>query len=143
MNDLSKTCNLPLGVRDAMHVPFVIAKVFEPKREKGDPWVDLSVEPNTWVKFTDNSFTHFVKCTKEEAHGLINPFLTDAVRSYENVVVLLVPGITTPVRHGFDIDPQLLAARNQELETRLQIEKEEDPNCADCWAIRNNEIIRY
>ena len=135
---LDQTCHLPIGTRDAIHVPFVVARLAESVSME-DRLAGL--KPGSFVRFTDAEYTKFVICDKQLAHGILNPFV-DEISYYEPVVVLLMPGITTPVRHRFDINPSLKESERQWLSARLEEAKEEDPDCAGCYEIRNNKIIR-
>jgi len=144
--DLNKTCDIDIGTRDAVHVPIVVGRLFHPKpvRDESGKMIFTPlepVEPGQWVKFVDSDFTDFTACTKDEAHGMINPFI-DYVPYYDAVVVILKPGITSPVRHNFDIDPKKAEIRKQYLEVELEEAKKEDPGCAHCWQIINDEVIR-
>ena len=144
--DLNKTCTVDISTRDAVHVPVVVGRLFHPKPTKDDSGKMIfaplpNVEPGQWVKFIDSDFTDFTPCSKEEAHGMINPFI-DYVPYYGAVVIILKPGITSPVRHNFDIDPAKADARKQYLEFELAQARKEDPGCADCWVIENDEVIR-
>jgi hypothetical protein len=136
-NQLDQECDLPLGTRDAIHVPYVVGTISK----------DLSLKermlilPGCWVRFIDDKFIKFVPCEKAEAHGMVNPFL-DKISRYSDVVVLLIPGITSQVTHQFDIDPSLRDQRQAMLEAELAEVKEQDPGCADCWVIRNNCVVR-
>lgn len=137
---LDQNCNIPLGTRDAIHVPFVVGSParlsLEEERQLG-----FERKPGSFVKFTDDKFIEFIPCDKESAHGILNPFL-DEISRYDKVIVFLLPGITTPVRHNFDINLQQKQVEKQILEIELKHQKEADPDCADCWMIRNNAIIR-
>lgn len=122
-----------VGQRDAVHVPIVIARNSDYKVKLG---------PGDWVKFKDEKYTEIVPASKEDALGMIDPFLEE-VSVYDPVVVLLIPGITTPVRHEFDIVPSMREYEDEILKIDLEERKEADPECAGCWAIRNREVIRY
>ncbi len=130
---LDETCRLMTGTRDAVHVPIVAAVV--DRSHKGE------LTPGDFVKFTDAEFTKFLPCKKNEAHGILNPFI-DEISRYEPVVVMLVPGITSPVRHNFDIDPKQQQIKTEMLKAELEEAKQSDPECAECWIISNNRIIR-
>jgi hypothetical protein len=138
MSRLDQTCDLPMGTRDAVHVPIAVAQIAEQKGFSG------KIEPGDWVKFVDADFTRVVKCEKNEAHGLANPFIEE-ISSYDNFVVFLTPGITTPVRHSFNIDPAKKEQERKALEMELELTIDSDPEkyqCADCWKIVNNRIVR-
>jgi len=135
---LDKTTRLMIGTRDAVHVPIAVAEVSREYCSQNKIW---TLNPGTYVKFVNDEFTKFEPCDKSEAHGVLNPFL-DEISTYEPVIVLLNPGITTPVRHHFDIDLQQKARELSFLEIELEEVKEKDPDCAGCWVIRNNSIIR-
>jgi hypothetical protein len=126
------TC-LPRGTRDALHVPFVVAGADYKYRGR--------INSGDFVKFVDEKFTLFTPCEREEAHGVINPFLKE-VSCYQTVVVLLLPGITTSVRHTFEITPEKKEWEKDILQTELEAAKREDPECADCWVILNNRVTR-
>lgn len=143
---LNKTCDLDVGTRDAVHVPIVVGQLFHPKpvRDENGKMIFTpltEVKPGDWVKFVDDKFTEFVPCDKSEAHGMVNPFI-DYVPFYGAIVVILKPGITSPVRHNFDIDPNIAEQRKHYLETMLKLKKANDPGCAECWIIQNDEVIR-
>lgn len=135
MKELGKEPDdLLLGQKDAVHVPIVIARSQDYKQQ---------LHPGDWVNFTDKKYTQFVVVdTKEEALGMIDPFL-DEVSPYDNVVILLKPGITSPVRHEFEINPELLEETNKLLREELKELQEKDSGCSECWTIRNGSIIRY
>ena len=132
---LDKTCRLPVGTRDAVHVPIVAATV---SRELD---YHIPLTPGAFVKFIDAEFTKFIPCNKDEAHGVLNPFI-DEIRRYEPVIVMLLPGITSPVRHNFDINPQQKEIEAKFLEMELEEAKKDDPDCAGCWVVRNNRVVR-
>ncbi len=135
---LDYTCNLPMGTRDALHVPYVVARWDTPNDIKERL---AGLKPGSYVKFINTEYTKFVVCEKADAQGVVNPFI-DEISCYDNVVVLLIPGITTPVRHNFDIKPELLQAEKEILELELRGAKNQDPGCAECYEIRNNEVVR-
>jgi len=130
---LDQTCDITVGTRDAIHVPFVVGKLA--------PQEHTDLTPGDFVKFIDDKFTYFKLALKEDAHGILNPFL-DKISTYDAVVVLLFPGITSPVRHYFDIDPTIKEMHQALLEEELEIAKKADPDCAGCYRIRNNTVIR-
>ncbi len=130
---LDHPCKLSPGERDAVHVPIVAG-------EFAGEWTE-DLRPGDWVKFTDDNFRAFVKCDKADAHGVVNPFLEIAQR-YHPMVILLKPGITTPVRHNFQIVPAQPEYERMMLELELERVKEEDPACADCWYIENGVLER-
>lgn len=85
---------IPLGTKDAVHVPYIVVKAaYE------------SVNPGNWVRFSNSSQEKVVSCDKDDALviGIVNPFV-DSVSYGDSFVVLLIPSITTPVRHQFEID---------------------------------------
>jgi len=135
MQRLDQDCELPVGTRDACHVPFVVAR-----KAYGNP-KDWELKPGEFVKFTNDKYTEFVTCTKEEAQGILNPFL-DEISTFENVIVFMMPGITGPVQHEFEINPQVRLDEKEMLEVELEERKEQNPECADCYMIRNNRVIR-
>lgn len=143
MNErLDQTCHLIVGTRDAAHIPFVVAQynitttTLEERLKMGH-----KLPPGHFVRFIDDNYMHFVLCDRDEAHGIINPFIEE-VRFYDAVVIFILPGITSSVRHYFDINPKLKALEQQMLESELEQRKQEDPACAGCYEIRNNDIIR-
>lgn len=136
MNRLDQTCRLPVGTRDAVHVPIVVAKA---KFDINDRIFEFS--PGAYVKFIDDEFTTFVTCEKDEAHGVMNPFL-EKIYIFDPVIIMLLPGITGPVRHHFDIDPSRRELEKQFLQDELKASMEADPECAGCYHIRNNEVGR-
>jgi hypothetical protein len=134
---LDMTCKLELGTRDACHVPFIVGQL----HRNPVNYHFQELKPGEFVKFVDEKFQKFVTCGKDEAHGILNPFI-DEISMYESVVVFILPGITTSVRHTFNIDPKLKEYQKELLEEHLKASKEDDPNCAGCYEIRNNTIIR-
>jgi len=131
---LDQTTHLPLGTRDAVHVP-VIAGRFNYKTSFPE------LEPGSFVKFVDKDFTLFELCEKKDAHGFINPYL-DEIYYFDNVLIFILPNITTPVRHYFEINLQQKTNEREVLEAELEEMKRNDESCAECYEIRNNEIIR-
>lgn len=121
-----------LGERDAVHVPIVTCEAHDYKNLPA---------PSDWVRFTDDKFTTVVKCEKKDAHGIADPFL-DEISAFQRFAVLIVPGVTTDVRHEFQIIPELRDAKRQALEFELEQIKLDDQACSDCWVIRNNNILR-
>jgi hypothetical protein len=136
MNELGTDSDLPVGTRDAVHVPFVVA-IVDHKLNVG---IRLSIQPGQWVRFTDEKFTKVEPCEKEDAHGIIDPFIDEM--SLYNVRVLLRPGITSPVRHEFEIDPSRLQLERAMLAAEVEERKRNDPGCAECWRIQNRRVIR-
>jgi hypothetical protein len=134
MSEFGKRANELLGTRDAVHVPFVVGR-FQRSKE----YIDLN--PGQWVRFVDNEYTEFVLSDYQNGHGIIDPFLEKAC-IYESVRILLRPGITSPVRHTFEIAPAFHEVNKIKLEQELAQAQEDDPNCAGCWQIINNEITR-
>lgn len=133
---LDQTCSIPLGTRDAIHVPFTVGSLHN-KFKAGI----YKLIPGSFVRFVDDKFIEFELCEREKAHGILNPFLEE-ISIFDNVVVLLKPGITSVVRHTFDIDPKKEEIEKQILEMELKEAKEEDPSCADCYVIKNNRVTR-
>lgn len=138
---LDRKCRLEIGTRDAVHVPIVVGKLKYGTGNDFDIGFLSSLVPGAFVKFIDSEYEQFVMCDKAAAHGIVNPFLEE-VAYYAPVVVFLFPGITTPVRHHFDIDPKLRVLEQSMLEAELAEAKADDPECAGCWSIRNNEVQR-
>lgn len=142
---LDQECRIPPGTRDAMHVPYVVGKAkripYSQRNKDNGGWDGHTLSPGQHVKFTDDKFIYFVPCSKEESHGILNPFL-DEVSIHDNVIVLLTPGITGPTRHAFDINPEKRKWERQALEMELEQYKAEDDGCADCYEIRNGRVIR-
>lgn len=131
---LDQTCRLPAGTRDAVHVPIVAGRW-----ARNDFTSEL--KPGEFVKFVDDKFVDFVPCQKDEAHGVANPFL-DVISHIDPVIILLFPGITTPVRHDFNIDLNKNLIEKEMLKFEVEQARKEDPGCAGCWIIHNNEVIR-
>jgi hypothetical protein len=136
---LDKSCSLPVGTRDAIHVPYVVATCTATIEQQQEH--KFKIPPGSYVRFTDENCTKFILCARDEAQGIVNPFLTE-ILFWHPVVVLVMPGITTPVRHIFNINPAMQRWEQQVLEKELAEVKAQDPDCAECWHIRNNEIIR-
>lgn len=134
--ELDKTCTLPVGTRDAVHWPIIVGQC----DYHNLPKVPM-LTPGMFVKFTNDSFTKFIPCPKEEAHGVINPAL-DEIIYFDSVVILMMPGITTPVRHEFQVDLEKKKLERLFLEQDLEEAKKNDPDCAECYEIRNNAIVR-
>lgn len=131
---LDHGCKLITGQRDAVHVPIVAGEY------NGDPW-ERDIVPGEWVRFVDDKFEKFEPCLKAEAHGIVNPFL-EKVPAYETVLILLKPGITTPVRHEFHIVPHQPEFEKRMLEIELEDAKKGDPGCAECYYVENGEVRR-
>src|SRR5690348_13829805 len=125
---LDQTCRLPVGTRDACHVPYVVAQAEHVPVEQR---LMSKLEPRSYVKFVDKDYTRFVLCDKEEAHGVLNPMI-DEICYYDPVVVLMLPGITTPVQHGFEIRPEMRDMERKLLDNELEECKKEDGECASC-----------
>jgi len=136
-HQLDQTCRIPVGTRDAVHVPFVVGRAKDSSIQERIE----GLKPGSFVKFVDDKFVEFALCTKEEAHGILNPFL-DEITWYDAVVVFIMPGITTPVVHHFEIEPKLKELHQKMLELELEQRKESDPACAGCYEIKNNKVIR-
>lgn len=142
MNErLDNTCRLPVGTRDSVHVPFVVGRAEFPKELRDRMTLHKALQPGAYVKFIDDKYTKFVLCEKAEAHGVLNPFL-DQISMWDPVVVFLLPGITTTTRHTFEIDPGMKDQVRTVLEAQLRRAQEEDPECAECYEIVNNQLIR-
>ena len=136
MNELGTDANFHVGTRDAVHVPIVFAEI----DNKLSIDIRMNIQPGQWVRFVDEKFTKIEPCEKENGHGIIDPFIEDI--SLWNVRVLLRPGITSPVRHEFEIDPRKLEIENALLAAELEENKRNDPNCAECWVIQNRRLVR-
>lgn len=126
------------GETDALHVPFVVVE-YRPTIEEYRN--NTLLKPGEWVKLKEGNTKEVVRCSKEEAIGMIDPFL-DEIDGYDKFVVLLVPGVTTETRHTFEIRPELKKLKREFLEAELEEHKKDDPECASCWQIKNNRIIR-
>lgn len=152
MERMDKNTRLPLGTRDACHIPFVVGRLKDPPIPKDEEarkdyykqWEENRKKyvPGAWVKFTDDKFTYFELCEKVEAHGFINPLL-ETVSTYDNVIIWLMPDITEPVRHTFEICPNKRQTEKSLLEEELAEAQANDPECASCWDIVNGEVIRW
>lgn len=121
-----------VGTRDALHVPIIVA-TFDDYKQR------CEALPGRWVKFVDADFTKIQLSDKEDGHGIIDPFLDEVGI---DVVVLLKPGITSPVRHQFEINTNFLSINRMMLEAELAEAKADDPDCAECWEIQNGKVIR-
>lgn len=126
------------GTRDAVHVPVVAARAKYIPLSTG---IRPEYVPGAYVKFVDDKFMEFIICDKKEAHGILNPFL-DEISVFDTVLVFIMPGITTPVRHDFKIDPKFKEIEQGMLQSELEYAKKSDPECAGCYEIRNNTVIR-
>ncbi len=135
MSMLNERCVLSVGTRDAIHVPIVAAKA--------DHSVGYDdIKPGCFIKFLDKEYSKFVLCDKKEAHGMVNPFI-EQISSYDTVIVFIMPDITSPVRHQFEINPTQRDWQQKILEQELEEAKVSDPDCAGCYAIENGQVIRY
>lgn len=131
--NLGENTSLPAGTRDAVHCPIVIVSSKE---------YPVKLSPGDWVKFTDDKFTKVEKCEKRDADGIVDPFL-ETVDCYENFAIMLVPHTTQGLFHSFDINPAYRKAYQKSLQLELEDVRQNDPDCGDCWAIKNGKIIRY
>jgi hypothetical protein len=127
---LDQASSLSVGTRDAVHVPIIVINA------KGN-----LLAPGMWIRFTNESCNDYEVCNRENAHGIINPFISK-IRSYDSVVVFLVPGITTPVQHNFDIVWDKAKMEHVMLELELAEIIKNEPNCAECYYIENGSIQR-
>ncbi len=160
MRMLGEDSDLPEGTRDALHVPYVVCRMKEERfpeiilgetetqEQKNERWRAYykkkekdQCNPGDWVKFSNSTFSEVEKCTKEEAHGIVDPFL-QVTSFFDRFIVLLVPGMTSEPLHSFEINPDFLKLKKEMLEYDLKQSKEEDSDCAECYEIRNNRIIR-
>lgn len=127
---INEECILPVGFRDACHVPFVVVEV--------DNYYDF--RPGDWVRFKDTSMKTIEHCEHHKAHGVVNPFLETFYRKF---LVMLMPDVNTPVRHVFDLDLVKLAEKEHRLTSELaEAVEQEAESCKDCWSIINNSVQR-
>jgi hypothetical protein len=140
---LDQNCKLKRGIKDAIHVPFIVARLDNNYGNDIDSIMAMSdkLKPGCYIKFTNYECTSFVPCEKDEAHGIINPFL-DTVCFYDDVVILLVPSVVTKFSHDFDIDLTKQQLEKQKLTQELIQTIANDSECGNCWRIKNNEIVR-
>lgn len=139
--DFNSNLDYSLGDTDAIHAPFVIAKRAPSKLTPPFKIEDFEVSPGAYVTFKDNNFEHYYVCSREEAMGIVDPFLTQ-VYNTDNVIILLNPQFTTSVKHEFKIDPRKKEINEMRLKQELEELKNEDPVCNTCWHIRNNAVRR-
>jgi hypothetical protein len=151
---LGKECDLQIGTRDAIHVPIVIAKFYHhpypgSADKNSEAWknyvstINLEPKPGDWVKFTDGKYDTITLCSKEEAHGMIDPFMDIIISSYDPVAVLLFPGTTSPVCHSFQINPEKRFTERNLLKEELEAQQAADPACAECWDVANGRVFRW
>jgi len=122
---LFDSSNLTLGLKDALHVPIVVVQC------------DELLHGGEWVRFVDAESNRVIKCDQDESHGFVNPY--DTPFDNKPFIMFLNPDMTGPVRHEFDIKHK----ERETLEEELERQREEDPNCAECWQIENGKIIRW
>lgn len=130
---LDYDCDLPLGTRDAVHVPVIAVQC---KDWKAD------LKPGDPVKFIDDKLTEVAPCSRAEAQAFVNPFI-DSVSHFENFLVLMIPGVTSPVNHHFEVNFEKAKIERACLEAELESRKNSDPGCADCYDIRNGRVMRW
>lgn len=136
--------NEHLGRRDAFHAPAILAQAAP------NCWI----EPGQRVWFVDENMTLVDDMGEGPAHGVIDPFLSreqvreanpfsDTEYKQRPFWVLLLPGTTSNLTHHFDISlPKLGDEDKDRLEAELAQHQKEDPGCAECYHIRDGEIIR-
>ena len=126
---LGEEHNLPLGHRDAIHVPIVLAECH---------FKEYETVAGCWVRFIDDACTVIEPCEREFAHGVVDPFMAENGQYRPPIVVLLKPGLSGPVRHNFEVTlPERTALEKELAEVRA-----DDPRCAECWQIRNGRLER-
>ena len=118
-----------LGMRDAFHVPCVAVTC------------DEMVYPTDGVCFTDESCKTVRKCRDDNHHAIVDPFLEDGAGYGDIFWVFLVPGLVGNLVHSFDINLNM-SDEEKELEKELQRQKDADPNCAECWHIKDGRVSR-
>jgi len=118
-----------LGRQDAFHVPCIAVTC------------DEMVYASEGVCFTDESLTTVRKCRDNSHHAIVDPFLEDGAGYGDCFWVFLLPGVVNNLTHNFEVDLKL-TTEQLELEQELQHQKDKDPNCTECWHIKDGKISR-
>lgn len=122
---------LPVGSKDALHVPIVVAEAKQ------------TLRVGERVVFKDNDLKEVWPVVGEDYHGIVNPFMGNDAYAGEKVYILVKPGLVEQVFHVFDLDVKasLKMKRAYEELERLQ---EEDPGCAGCYDIdEKGNVFRW
>ncbi|MHA1943809.1 MAG: hypothetical protein ACW96M_05375 [Candidatus Thorarchaeota archaeon] len=125
------------GLRDAFHAPAILCQInIDNCRTCPD---DVK-----FVRFTDEECTEVAPCEREQAHGVVDPFVElEWYMDNKLVWVLLKPGIVTNLYHAFEMELEPMSDEEKSLRAELKQRREEDPNCAECWQIEGGRVIRY
>lgn len=85
---------LKIGQRDAVHMAYVVAQCN----------MGLEITPGESVQFVNESATLVKPCLPDDSrHGVADPFLIEDIAGGELFRVFLKPGLSTNVRHQFDL----------------------------------------
>ena len=114
-----------VGTRDAFHVPIVVTVC------------SAAIHGGDWVRFVSEEGKEVERCERSQSHGIADPFIHRIAPGLP-FYVLLSPGMVKSVRHTFDLD-----FKRSALERQLEEQQEADPDCAECWAIDGDQLIRY
>lgn len=79
-----------VGFKDAAHMPCVVVTCAK------------FVLPGDHVKFTDGG-TQVEECHKGDRHGIVDPFLTEAVPPGKSFYILLLPKVVGSLTHNFPL----------------------------------------
>jgi len=128
------------GLRDAFHAPAILCSIdlYTNSRGYANP------EDISFVRFTNDDFSEVEPCEREQAHGVVDPFVKlDWTAENKLVWVLLNPGIVTNLVHSFEMSIPEMSDEEKSLREELKQCREEDPNCAECWQIEDGKVVRY
>ncbi len=122
-----------VGDKDAFHVPCVRVTCMD------------DLEAGQRVIFIGPH--EVMPAAKGEHQGVVDPFIQGYAWGGDPFWVLLKDGLTSNVRHEFDtpfddIDTNG-ESKKQALFRELELEREADPMCAECWTIEDGKVIRY
>ena len=118
--DEVKSDNGLAGSKDAFHVPAVFACCYG------------SVSPGDNVRFPNSYDVSYVeKCSVEQRHGVVSPFITNEIEPGELFWVLLKPNLVEGLTHSFKIK----GFEEDAEEPRSY--KWEDPLEEDTWGCKN------
>lgn len=113
------------GSRDAVHVPIVSSQNVQ----------GTDIKAGEYVRFVDDRLIQFVKSTKKDSHGIVDPFLVGGVvRPGFSVAIFLKPGTVTKLIHHFEPSFTDLPHYEEPVrETQYQDEDEEFDSCRGCY----------
>lgn len=118
LGEVGNPGNCQAGLRDAIHVPIVIA------------YSAQALRPGDHVRFTDDKFTTVVKDTTGNPHAIVDPFIKNLNKgAFFNVI--LFPGTMANLTHHYEMTIDDVPKIVQEEED----EEEEDyyDGCRGCW----------